>query len=213
MERPNHLAAAPKSTSSRATSVLIVAGIHVAVIFGLVVALNQSAVLRKITEIKATVETPKEPPKAPPPPPPDLVKPPPPVAIVPEFQVATAAPPPVTVVKSAPTPPAPPPAAPAAPRISDTKLVAVMRTHSQPPYPSISQRLNEQGVSLIEVHITTEGSVDDCKIAKTSGSDRLDQAACDYVKSRWRWQPPTSQGQPTAATTQIQITWNLKDAR
>jgi protein TonB len=213
MERPNHLAATPKSAASRASSLVIVAIIHVAVIGGLVIALNQSAVLKKISEIKASVETPKEPPKAPPPPPPDLVKPPPPVAIVPEFNVATAAPPPVTVVKSAPTPPAPPPAAPAAPRISDTKLVAVMRTHVQPTYPAISVRLNEQGVSLIEVHITTEGNVDDCKIVKTSSSDRLDQAACDYVKSHWRWQPPTSQGQPTAASTQIQITWNLKDAR
>src|ERR1700748_3550054 len=152
MERPGHLKTAEKSVGSRATSIAIVVGIHVAVIFGLVVALNQSAVLKKLSEIKATVETPKEPPKAPPPPPPDLVKPPPPVAIVPEFQVATAPPPPVTVAQ--PPPPAPPP--PAAPAPASDPLRAIQRTHTTPPYPPISVRLNESGTTLMQVHITTE---------------------------------------------------------
>ena len=39
-----------------------------------------------------------------------------------------------------------------------------MRTHTLPPYPPISVRLNEQGTTLMEVHITTEGNVDDCKV-------------------------------------------------
>ena len=98
MERPNHLNVGDKSASSKAGSIAIVAGIHIAVIFGLVAALNQGALMKQLQEIKATVDTKKEIPKAPPPPPPDLVKPPPPVAIVPEFQVATAPPPPVTTV-------------------------------------------------------------------------------------------------------------------
>ena len=209
MERPNHLNVGKKSASSRATSLAIVAGIHVAVIFGLVAALNQGALLKKLQEIKATVDTPKEQPKAPPPPPPDLVKPPPPVAIVPEFQVATAAPPPVTVQKAAPPPP-PPRAAPVA---ASDPLRAIGRTHTQPTYPPISVRLNESGVTLIEVHIATDGTADQCKVVKGSGSDRLDQAACDHVKSHWRWQPPTVQGVVHDVSTQISITWNLKDAK
>src|SRR6478609_5879818 len=111
MERPNHLNVGDKSATSKAGSIAIVVGIHIAVIFGLVAALNQGALMKQLQEIKATVDTQKEPPKAPPPPPPDLVKPPPPVAIVPEFQVATAPPPPVTVQKAAPPPPPPPPKA------------------------------------------------------------------------------------------------------
>src|SRR5678815_5318511 len=78
MERPNHLNVGDKSASSKAGSIAIVAGIHVAVIFGLIAALNQGALMKQLQEIKATVDTPKEKPKAPPPPPPDLVKPPPP---------------------------------------------------------------------------------------------------------------------------------------
>jgi protein TonB len=208
MERPNHLNVGDKSTSSKAGSIAIVAGIHVAVIFGLVAALNQGALMKQLQEIKATVDTQKEPPKAPPPPPPDLVKPPPPVAIVPEFSVATAAPPPVTTVAKAP--PAPPP--PRAVASSDP-LRPVGRTHTLPPYPPISVRLNEQGTTLMEVHITTEGNVDDCKIVQTSSSDRLDQAACDFVKSHWRWSPPTNQGAPTAVSTRVSVKWDLKDAK
>src|ERR1700755_1515972 len=109
MERPNHLSAEKKSASSRATSIAIVVGLHVLAIGGLVAALNQGALMKQLQEIKATVDTQKEPPKAPPPPPPDLVKPPPPVAIVQGFQVATAPPPPVHT--EAPKPPAPPPKA------------------------------------------------------------------------------------------------------
>jgi len=208
MERPNHLNVGDKSTSSKAGSIAIVAGIHVAVIFGLVAALNQGALMKQLQEIKATVDTTKEPPKAPPPPPPDLVKPPPPVAIVPEFSVATAAPPPVTTV-------AKPPPAPPAPRAvaSSDPLRPVMRTHTLPPYPPISVRLNESGTTLMEVHITTEGNVDDCKIVQTSSSERLDQAACEFVKSRWRWSPPTNQGAPTAVSTRVSVKWDLKDAK
>ncbi len=208
MERPNHLNVGDKSASSKAGSIAIVAGIHVAVIFGLVAALNQGALMKQLQEIKATVDTPKEKPKAPPPPPPDLVKPPPPVAIVPEFQVATAPPPPVHT--EAPKPPPPPPKAVVA---ASDPLKPIMRTHTLPPYPPISVRLNEAGTTLMEVHITTEGNVDDCKIINTSSSERLDTAACDYVKRVWRWQPPTNQGAPVAVSTRVSVKWDLKDAK
>ncbi|HYJ36860.1 MAG TPA: energy transducer TonB [Rhizomicrobium sp.] len=208
MERPNHLNVGDKSATSKATSIAIVAGIHVAVIFGLVAALNQGALMKQLQEIKATVDTPKEKPKAPPPPPPDLVKPPPPVAIVPEFQVATAPPPPVHT--EAPKPPPPPPKAVVA---SSDPLKPIMRTHTIPPYPPISVRLNESGTTLMEVHITTEGNVDDCKIINSSSSERLDTAACDYVKRVWRWQPPTNQGAPVAVSTRVSVKWDLKDAK
>jgi protein TonB len=207
MERPNHLQVEKKSAANKASSLAIVIVIHVLGIAGLVAALAQGALIKQLQEIKATVDTQKTPPKAPPPPPPDLVKPPPPVAIVPEFTVAAQAPPPVTTVAKAP--PAPPPKAVA----SSDPLRPVMRTHTLPPYPPISVRLNEQGTTLMEVHITAEGNVDDCKVTQTSSSERLDTAACDYVKSRWRWQPPTNQGTPTAVSTRVSVKWDLKDAK
>ena len=207
MERPGHLHVEQKTAANKATSLAVVIAIHIAGIAGLVAALSSGALIKQLQEIKATVDTQKTPPKAPPPPPPDLVKPPPPVAIVPEFQVATAPPPPVTTVAKAP--PAPPPKAVA----SSDPLRPIMRTHTLPPYPPISVRLNEQGTTLMEVHITTEGNVDDCKVVQSSSSERLDSAACDYVKSRWRWQPPTNQGTPTAVSTRVSVKWDLKDAK
>src|ERR1700679_3843567 len=140
MERPNHLKVQEKSATSRATSIAIVIAIHVAGIAGLIAALAQGALMKQLQEIKASVDTQKTPPKAPPPPPPDLVKPPPPVAIVPDFQVATAPPPPVHA-------------------ISNDPLRPIMRTHTSPPYPAISVRLGEQGTTLIDVSISTEGVV------------------------------------------------------
>ena len=207
MERPNHLHADGQSSSSKLTGLIIVIGLHVLAIMGLITALASGQIMKQLQDIKATVDVTKTPPKAPPPPPPDLVKPPPPVAIVPEFQVATAPPPPVTTVAKAP--PAPPPKAVA----SSDPLRPIMRTHTLPPYPPISVRLNEQGTTLMEVHITTEGNVDDCKVVQSSSSERLDSAACDYVKSRWRWQPPTNQGTPTAVSTRVSVKWDLKDAK
>ena len=207
MERPNHLDLGKKTAATRATSLAIVVAIHVIAVLGLVAALNQDAILEQLKDIQATVEAEKTPPKAPPPPPPDLVKPPPPIAIVPDFTVAAAAPPP-----SVTTAPKPPPAPPR-PVASSDPLRPIARTRTLPPYPPISVRLNESGSTLMEVHITTEGNVDDCKIITSSSSERLDTAACDHVQRVWRWQPPTNQGTPVAVTTRVSVKWDLKDAK
>jgi protein TonB len=119
------------------------------------------------------------------------------------------APPPSVTTQPKPPPPAKTTAVAAAP----TELKAIARTHSLPPYPTISQRLGEQGTSQLQVAINTEGTVTDCKIAKSSGSERLDTAACEYVKGHWRWQPPTQEGKPVAANTMVDVVWNLKNAQ
>ncbi len=135
--------------------------------------------MKQLEEIKATVEAEKTPPKAPPPPPPDLVKPPPPVAIVPDFTVATA-PPPAAVTTAPKPPPAPPPKAVA----TSDPLRPIGRTRTLPPYPPISVRLNESGTTLMEVHITTEGNVDDCKVITSSSSERLDTGRLRSCQAR-----------------------------
>jgi protein TonB len=208
MERPHHLETAKTSTSSKLGGIVIVVLIHVAAITALVITLASGQIMKQIRDIQASVAADKVPPKAPPPPPPDLAKPPPPIAIVPEFSVQQEAPPPITVVKQAP--PAPPVAAPAA---APTQLESIVRTHSLPPYPTISQRLGEQGTTQMEVGINTEGSVTECKVTKSSGSERLDTAACTYVQGHWRWKPPTREGKAVAVNTAVSVVWNLKDAQ
>ena len=107
----------------------------------------------------------------------------------------------------------PPPPKAAAPAVAPTQLEPIARTHSLPPYPTISQRLGEQGTTQMQVAISTEGTVTECKVIKSSGSERLDTAACTYVQGHWRWKPPTREGQPVAANTDVSVVWNLKDAQ
>jgi len=209
MERPHHLQTGSTSNSSKLMGIVIVVGIHVLAIIALVTALASGQIMKQIRDIQASVAAEKVPPKAPPPPPPDLAKPPPPVAIIPEFSVQQEAPPPI-ITKVAP-PPAPPKAAP--PAAAPTELKAIARTHTLPPYPTISQRLGEQGTTQMQVAISTEGNVTGCKVIKSSGSERLDTAACTYVQGHWRWNPPTSEGKPVAVDTDVSVVWNLKDAQ
>lgn len=209
MERPHHLQTSQTSNSSKLMGIVIVVLIHIGAIAALVVTLASGQIMKQIRDIQASVAQEKVPPKAPPPPPPDLAKPPPPVAIVPEFSVQQEAPPPITTVKQAP----PPPPKAAAPVAAPTSLEPIARTHSLPPYPTISQRLGEQGTTQMQVAISTEGTVTECKVIKSSGSERLDTAACTYVQGHWRWRPPTREGQPVAANTDVSVVWNLKDAQ
>jgi protein TonB len=211
MERPNHLHASNQSASSKLTGLVIVIAIHVLAIMGLITALASGQILKQIASIQATIDRQKVPPKAPPPPPPDEIKPPPPTAIVPVITLAPEAPPPVTTVPK--PPPAPPKAEAAAPPPPPTELKPIARTHTSPPYPVISQRLGEQGTTSMVVTINTEGSLSDCKVTKSSGSERLDTAACEWIKNHWKWQPPTQLGKPVVANAAIAFTWNLKDAQ
>ncbi len=206
MERPGHalkaISAQDKKAKTMATSIVI--GIHVVIVIALILGLRQAAINKEKAALSATVEQAKAVPKAPPPPPPDLIRPPPTTTVVPDF----------AIVAPPKAPPAPPPAAPAPiAKVAPTKLEAIMRTHTIPPYPTISQRLGEQGTTTIKVVIGVDGRVKESTLEKTSGSDRLDAAAVEYVKNVWRWQPPTQEGKAVEATTLVSVVWNLKDAQ
>lgn len=57
-----------------------------------------------------------------------------------------------------------------------------------PAYPSLSRRLHEQGVVLLEILILPDGSVGEVRIRESSGYKRLDDTAAKAVK-RWRYAP------------------------
>lgn len=214
MERPRHSAVFARSGSGRLGSAAVVVALHTAAIFGLVAALNsQGALIKQFRVIEAAIEAPKEIPQAPPPPPPSFAKPAPPVAIIPEFTIQRplAAPSAITTVpKAQAVTPAPAPPAIVHHAPASDPLRPIMRTHTLPPYPPIARRLNEQGTTLMEVAITPDGNVSDCKIIQSSSSQRLDEAGCDFVKDHWRWQPPTNAGKPVSARTRVSVKWDLR---
>jgi len=76
----------------------------------------------------------------------------------------------------------------------------------------MSKRAGEQGTTQMQVAISTAGVITDCNVIGTSGSQRLDAAACSYVQTHWRWQPPLKDGRPASTTTKISVIWNLETA-
>ena len=89
------------------------------------------------------------------------------------------------------------------------KPVPIAETQVNPPYPPISKRLGEQGVTVVRVEIGADGAVLDDFVRRSSGSERLDAAAAKFVKENWRWRPPVSNCRPAAAVTDVLISWDL----
>jgi TonB family protein len=88
----------------------------------------------------------------------------------------------------------------------------IMATHQSPPYPTLSQRLGEQGTTTLKVEIGVDGVPTAVSVQKSSGSLRLDEAARLFVLANWKWEPPLQAGKPVAAATLVSLTWNLKES-
>ena len=83
-------------------------------------------------------------------------------------------------VAPAPAPP-PPPAPPAPPQIQLPSSDASYLQNPSPVYPAISRRLGEQGKVLVRVLIGVNGTPERVEIKRSSGFERLDRAATEYV--------------------------------
>lgn len=79
----------------------------------------------------------------------------------------------------------------------------------RPPYPPISRRLNEQGKTTVRVLIGVDGLPQRSEIVKSSGFERLDQAAMTAVM-RWRYAPGKRGGVPEAMWFNVPINWVLE---
>jgi TonB family protein len=88
-------------------------------------------------------------------------------------------------------------------------LVPIVPTHTLIPYPPISQRLGEQGTTIVTVGIGKDGAPVQVRIDHGSGSKRLDAAAVSYILERYRWQRPPEACKPAATQTTIIVAWRL----
>lgn len=211
---------------------LVVVVLHVAVVWTL-----QSGLLMRIAEIVVPVEILAqmvEPPVAPTTPKIEPVSPTPKPAQAPVKALAKAptapAPQPLAIADPTPAPNAPlgviaPPQPPAPTEAVGTGPIATGPTLSSvvqlpssnadylqnppPPYPPISRRLNEQGRSTIRVLIGADGLPQRAEIAKSSGFERLDQAAMATVM-RWRYVPGKRGGVPESMWFNVPINWVLE---
>lgn len=184
-----------------------------------------------ITEPKIDMEPPKlqgmliapEPKVAPPPPKaePEPVKPQPTPKQPPLKQTAPKQKTPPPVAKAAAAAPAPaltkPVTKPAS--ASNTKTAetstqlpsadAAGLNNRAPVYPMLSRKRKEQGTVWLLLLVSKDGLVTELKLKKTSGFDRLDQAALQAVK-KWKFQPARKQGQPIDYWYELPLKFSLQ---
>ena len=113
------------------------------------------------------------------------------------------------------TPPAEPPRVaslnpPVTPPIIVTPPRAIMATHTIPDYPPVSRRLGEQGMLRLRLAIGADGAVEDARVETSSGYRRLDDAAIQWVKAHWRYEPAMQGPKAIPSTATADVTFRLR---
>jgi protein TonB len=78
-----------------------------------------------------------------------------------------------------------------------------------PEYPRASKRLKETGSVVVRVWIDEGGAPQSVQVGKSSGYPRLDEAAVDAVR-KFRFEPYTENGRPTAGWALIPLNFDLE---
>lgn len=82
-------------------------------------------------------------------------------------------------------------------------------SNPQPRYPSLSRRLGEQGKVFLRVHVGTNGEALEVLLQRSSGFERLDQAAREAVRS-WRFVPARRGSQAVSEWVIVPVNFNIK---
>lgn len=185
----------------------------VVVLHGLLLWAIQSGLARQVVKMtESTVEVLLLSDNRPPPPPP--ATPPPPKTPTPPVVTPTTAAPPVITTPVAPAVSAPSttpvaPTAPAAPSVRTGAVIQPGASCAKPDYPSASRRLEEEGTVTLKFLIGADGRVLQAEIEKTSGFNRLDEAARNAL-SKCQFRPGTVDGKPEQSWASIKYTWRLE---
>ncbi|MGR8997887.1 MAG: energy transducer TonB [Gammaproteobacteria bacterium] len=78
-----------------------------------------------------------------------------------------------------------------------------------PDYPLLSRRLGEQGLVLLRVQVTEDGTAGSVVVQTSSGSSRLDQAAQEAVK-KWRFVSAKRGEQPVSASVVVPVRFSIE---
>ena len=177
----------------------------------------QSGLAQKVVQVaKVVVQaelisevTPSLPPPPAPKPPPPTPKTPPPLPLPTAPVVATPAPNAVQL-PAAPATPAPVAApSPPAPPVRTAAIIQAGGSCAKPDYPSASRRLEEEGTVALKLLIGVDGRVLQAEVEKSSGFQRLDDAARNAL-SKCQFKPGTVDGKPEQSWANIKYTWRLE---
>ncbi len=212
-ESKYNYAARQRSPLKHWRSIALVVLLHVILLWAI-----QSGLATKVVQVaKVVVQaelisevTPSLPPPPAPKPPEPAPKTPPPAPTAPVVTtpspaaIQLPAAPPV----AAPVAPAAPPA-PAAPAVRTSAVIQAGATCAKPDYPSASRRLEEEGTVTLKFLIGVDGRVIQAEVEKTSGFQRLDEAARNAL-SKCQFKPGTVDGKPEQSWASIKYTWRLE---
>lgn len=108
------------------------------------------------------------------------------------------------------------PAAPSVPALGGAAeaepAVPVAGANAPPPYPAVARRNGWEGTVLLDVRISTQGTVQRLTLAQSTGHAVLDAAASTAVR-QWRFTPARVGGRALASTVRVPIVFRLADAR
>lgn len=148
-------------------------------------------------------------PNTPLPPPTQPIPIPIPTPVVPEVPLIELAPrPPGETAITQPRKPETP--TPIVPVISEIPPRGIAATQTGPAYPAISRRLAEEGSVRLHLTIGIDGSVIAATVISSSGFPRLDEAAMNWVRRNWRYEPAMRADMPIQATTEATLTFRLE---
>jgi protein TonB len=82
---------------------------------------------------------------------------------------------------------------------------------TQPEYPPASRRAGEAGTVTLQVYVLESGRAGEVKVAKSSGFEKLDEAAVKEVQRNWRFVPGKEDGKPVAMWHTFAVTFRLTD--
>lgn len=193
--------------TNRWPGILVAFVLHGVGIYALTAALSHSAVAlrHESSGVVVVAELPKN--YLPPPQAPEF-KPPPLLPVLPEVEIN---------LSRTPTP-ATTPSSPAAMTYEPTETASTppvpITSHAvtSDDYPALSIRLAEEGLVKIKYLVQEDGTVGECAVTSSSGSSRLDDAACTMVKRRWRFTPATQKGMPVAEYLLAEVSFKLVPA-
>jgi protein TonB len=196
------------SSPQKVAGIAFVVVLHVAIIYALVSGLGSAVVqvLRAPLQAQIIQEV-KPPPEAPPPPPPPVINPPPPYIPPPLIQIA---PPPEPSVIAAVTNVRPPVPVPVAqPAVTKAAGLDPNQSCAAPEYPEEAENMGQTGTSVVQFLIAANGSVEQSRVASSSGHTALDETAVQAL-GQCKFKPAIgADGKPQEAWTSIKYVWTL----
>jgi len=81
--------------------------------------------------------------------------------------------------------------------------------NDRPAYPRRSRERNEQGTVTVRVRVGAEGAVETVEVVRSSGFERLDEAACRALRE-WRFEPAREGDRPIPGVVDVPVTFRLE---